>query len=480
MDGSPSLAACGAREFNDQKTGKIVGTLTKCSQTPFIVASILEGIALNKLVYAALLSSTFALPLTAQQLPEDEELQNRLSASLPSYWDIDEFRVIASAMQGDPITPKALLRFEADVSPDGSLYAGIGERIGPFLSVVSTYADGQRRTLYGTMQLDYKAGEWSGEPSLENSVADLGQPLDLFNTPTLILGSDKQADILTAMRSENVGKTLAALEAELAGLKAEHQSKTIAAKANFDADLSQLEADFAPRISAEKARLSAEIDMLSGDHIKVISALELKHVAEVEKIETEHAKKIAALRTRMAGEVASLETGLEEKIAGLKQQLVHAEEVHTVQASILVAMERAAEHDRLIKARITENKARNLDFFKAFGKQLSGGIDCRRVGGNDAWSSPIFFNVTEVSSTGLRGTTLSGDKQRPASLTLATTSSSQKTILTLSLPYSNVLGTYDLTLLDNGAMRGVARGDMNNPNVYGNNRREYTCTATLG
>jgi hypothetical protein len=142
--------------------------------------------------------------LSAQELPSFNDLQSRFSANVPSYWELKDFRVIASAKRGEPINPLAMVRYEADVAPKTDLFTSTGERAGPFAIVLKTHPQGQMRTIFGTMQLSYTAGNWSGAPVIENPVADLGQPQDLFTQPTLELGSDQQKEVLAALRSDAI------------------------------------------------------------------------------------------------------------------------------------------------------------------------------------------------------------------------------------------------------------------------------------
>ena len=122
--------------------------------------------------------------LLAQELPSADELMGNLS--IPSYWEVQDLRVVASQSTGDPISPRAMVRFEADVSPTKDLYLQASpDGLGPFVSVIRSVANTDVRTLYGTMDLGYQAGAWSGGFNIENPLAGLGEPQDMFTAPTL-------------------------------------------------------------------------------------------------------------------------------------------------------------------------------------------------------------------------------------------------------------------------------------------------------
>ena len=78
---------------------------------------------MNRVILAALaLTMSTCLTAVAQEIPQPEELQTRVVDQVPGFWSIDEFRLIASAETGDPISPRALLRFEAGVASMKDLF----------------------------------------------------------------------------------------------------------------------------------------------------------------------------------------------------------------------------------------------------------------------------------------------------------------------------------------------------------------------
>ena len=118
------------------------------------------------LAFTAISMATAAV---AQELPSENELLSRIN--LPGYWEVTSFRLVAQAMVGTPIDPRAQLRFEIDASPVADLFVPSGEgTLGPFTTLIASVPDAATRTIYGTMDLQYSAGNWDGPVVVENPV----------------------------------------------------------------------------------------------------------------------------------------------------------------------------------------------------------------------------------------------------------------------------------------------------------------------
>lgn len=462
---------------------------------------------MRKSVFTALFFLTTSLPLHAQELPSAEDLQSRLTTALPGFWDIAEFRVIASALQGDPIDPQALVRFEADVAPASDLFSVTGETTGPFTIVVPTYDMEHPRTLFGTMQLDYKAGQWSGEPNIENPVRNLGQPRDMFTDPTLVLGSEEQGAMLATLRDDTVAAAKARLDAEIAALQVERDQRTAELEAKFleqandlaanhkataaghAEEVATLEADYEarvvelketydPQVSAEEKRLAGEITRLRAAHGEAVDTLNEQQAAEIEELQMAHAKRVGELKAQQAQIVAELEAGFSAKKERLERQLTEAEAILVVQAKTIAAMETAAGNDTYMKELIAQTKERNLEFFKSFGPSMTGSLHCESQNTDNVVSWPIMFNVAEATGTGLSGEVSVGkaDQSFPATLTLASASIDRPVKLSFAAAIGNVVSAFDVVLADNGSMRGERSGQM----LFGSYGYAGDCTLTLG
>ena len=176
---------------------------------------------LTRLLLATTLLTTATIA-AAQDLPTPETLDRLVTEALPSYWATENFETIATSRNGDAASPSAVVRFEVDAMPDSNLFAEAG-REGPFVIVVPTEPAETRRRLYGVHNLTYRAGQWSGDVTIENPVDGLGQPKDLFGGPVLVLGDEETEAKLEALRNTAVAGAGARQEAELVRLSAAHE-----------------------------------------------------------------------------------------------------------------------------------------------------------------------------------------------------------------------------------------------------------------
>lgn len=370
---------------------------------------------MKKVISAALaLIMSTGLIAVAQEIPQPQELQARVIDQIPGFWSITEFRVISSAKVGDPITPKALLRFEADAGPIKDLYKSTGEEVGPFEVVVKTFEAAGTRTLFGTMELSYRAGEWSGDANLENSVTDLGAPIDYFNRPVIELGSDEQARILELLRSDAIDRTRRAIEQDqrvltaqhegaMAALKLEHEQALAAQKRTYQAQLSANEAEYEPAIAAEEARLATEREELQAEQQKETDVLAAAHQNKMEELKTAHARARGDLIARQTEEFATLETGLAAKKKALEERIAAADELIKMQEALIAKNEEIADNDTWIEQMSkVEVKNRN-ELFESLLGGYSGSVQCADRIVN------IKFNMSKYSVTGISGSYVDND-----------------------------------------------------------------------
>lgn len=347
----------------------------------------------------------------AQELPSTEELVSRVG--VPGFWEVEEFRTIAKAMVGTPIEPRAQIRFEIDASPRADLFLPSGtENLGPFLTVIASTPDETTRTIYGTMDLTYSAGQWTGPINVENPVDGLGQPKDAFTVPTLILGSDTQKKVAKDLLGAAAAEIRIALERDRQRLLEQQASEIEAMKASYLAELSVLrqnqeasrirleemknrvegeieglearitdrfnrgEAVLKEKLAVAETGLQAEIDALTGAHqvklrelkvsqSKQIGATVADHLEELQKLNTEHAKAVGTLIAEQEREMAEVTSKLETRNSGLEAQLVAADEVLALQASLTARQTAIRVNDESIKAAEQERQVQ-------FGTSLDG------------------------------------------------------------------------------------------------------------
>lgn len=354
-----------------------------------------------------------ATSTSAQELPTTEALAARVA--LPGFWDVQEFRIVAQAMVGTPIEPRAQIRFEASASPSDDLFVPSGaENLGPFLTVVASTPDETTRTIYGTMDLTYAAGQWDGPVVVENPVDDLGQPLDSFTVPTLVLGSERQVEVADSLRSSAAAALRIALEgdrqrlmeqqaSEIAAMRAAHLAEISTLRQEFEAarisveelksgvagEFARIEAELEQRmqdgvallddrLAAVEAQHDAEADALRGAHAVRLRELEsaqsaelgaaiTAHLEEIRTLETDHARALGALVAEQEREMAELTSKLETRKASLETQIATADEVLALQAALAARQTAIGVNDGSIRAAEEQRQVefgRSLDAFK--------------------------------------------------------------------------------------------------------------------
>jgi hypothetical protein len=272
-----------------------------------------------------------ATSLGAQELPDEPSLVDKLARSLPAWWTPSNLVVVATTQLGDAARPRALVRFEADASPSAPLYEETGSE-GPFALVVQTRPADESRRLYGVFDLSYSAGAWTGDTTIENPVAGLGRPLDLFGRPTLDIAAADAEATLAALRSTAMAEASAALEREMAALRAQHA-----------AALTELEIAHSSRLGGLRAAQASELSDLSERHAAALTEAERAHRTALADIVAEIAPQQAeaeAERERLLGEAATASAqALREAREAAERELNRLQEAHAEARAALIAFQ---------------------------------------------------------------------------------------------------------------------------------------------
>lgn len=388
---------------------------------------------------------TTAASVAAQDLPSLEVLDRFVAEALPSYWATENFETIATSRSGDAANPGAIVRFEVDAMPDADLFAEAG-REGPFVIVVQTEPAKTKRRLYGIHDLTYRAGQWSGDVTIENPIDGLGQPRDLFSSPSLVLGDEKTEARLEALRSTALAGVAARQEAELARMGAAHEQamaelavaqegrladlRKANAKAVGEADsvaaeaLAAAEAEGTRSVArlrehyeTQRAKLTegneptlkqarAEREtLLATEQEETQKALSEARDVGTKKLETlraKHAKRRGAMIETQRQEMAELETKLATERASLERQVEAGEEVVRLQGQLSTLLEeRALGAARQMDAFEAAREAR-VDFFARLPRNWSGQVRCISDDGKIVDdTSPIAINFQGFTSNGV-------------------------------------------------------------------------------
>ena len=399
---------------------------------------------LTRLLLAKTLLTTATIA-AAQDLPTPETLDRLVTEALPSYWATENFETIATSRNGDAASPSAVVRFEVDAMPDSNLFAEAG-REGPFVIVVPTEPAETRRRLYGVHNLTYRAGQWSGDVTIENPVDGLGQPKDLFDGPVLVLGDEETEAKLEALRNTVVASAGARQEAELVRLSAAHEqamaeleathngrladlqransqavaeaesavAETLAAteaegprsvarlRESYETQRAELAEGNEPAIAQARAEreklLAAEQEATQ----KALSQTRNASANELETLRAEHAERRGAMIEAQRQEMAELETKLATERASLERQVETGEEVVRLQGQLSTLLEeRALGAARQMDAFEAARKAR-LDFFARLPRSWSGQVRCLSEGEQKVdRTTPVAINFQGFTSNGV-------------------------------------------------------------------------------
>ncbi|MGQ0566099.1 MAG: hypothetical protein ACT4OK_13660 [Gemmobacter sp.] len=372
----------------------------------------------------------------AQDLPPPVELQGSVATALPGYWKVTAFRIIATSDLGDAAQPRRVVRFEADAVPSVPLFAEASVE-GPYMMVVPTVAAEGVRTLYGTLDLTYRAGKWSGPAVIENPVTGLGQPLSLFTAPTLELGSDEAAARLAALRDQSVGAAAAALEREMSQKRAAHAAALAALEAEnaraleelrvrhagllatatektnkgleviqtkSQTDLAKIVESTAPLIAEAKTERER---LLAAEREAAAAALrEAREAAsrELDTLAADHARTRGALIATQTQELAEIETGLALERRSLERQLENAQEVIALQKDLAAALTARDLGAGPLFEIFEAARRQKVEFLARIPKEWRGTMDCADTGGKGLLQSSriVTLAVEGVSPEGMQ------------------------------------------------------------------------------
>lgn len=144
---------------------------------------------------AVLSMATLPACLSAQESPAELVSSDLVAQTVYPSWSVTDFEAIADMRSEDPLKPTYDVRFEASIQAKQDLFVSTKTNLGPFEVLSRSVQSGAVRKLYGTISYEYYGGDWLGHPKIENSPDFLGQPIDLFDNPSVALGSDRFTDL---------------------------------------------------------------------------------------------------------------------------------------------------------------------------------------------------------------------------------------------------------------------------------------------
>jgi hypothetical protein len=367
----------------------------------------------------------FSLSAGAQDSPNAKKLSNLVASDLLPYWEVSNFKIVATSDIGDAVSPRRAFRFEAEASPSADLYVRNAQE-GPFDLVVPTVGADVSRMVYGVLDLSFKAGVWSGKTTVENPVSGLGQPLDLFVRPTLVLGEKETEKKLADLRSTAVAGAVSATEQEIARLGRNHETDLSKLKREQSAAVAKAEAEAKTRLEKISATYRTKLATLAQENTPLVTEAQaerekllavekeatatglaaLRHEAakEMEALRAEQAKKRGDLIEQQRQELAIVETRLATELASLQKQLDMSEEIIALQQTLRASLEKRNIGSQELFVAFEKAIEQRTAFLSRIPKKWGGTLTCKYAGDQ---------------TTGQQGFTLS----KPARMTINKTRS---------------------------------------------------------
>ena len=253
----------------------------------------------------------------AQQAPSPEQLQTNVSNKIGSFWSSDKFRIVAKQAGQDPLKPTYAIRFEMDATNPAALYVPNGDKLGPEQILVMTVPAQTARTFYGTEQLSYSAGAWTGTTNIENPADKLGKPLDFYTVPTLVLGSDQYKQAAAQQATYGLDQRKAQFRKQLDALQAAETASLDALQKAFAASLKATD----DAVAAQLAKQQTQIATLQTTDAAKLAEIEKAYEAGLQKVNADFGDKLKQQQTALTGELSAELTKSQQALAAEQQKV---------------------------------------------------------------------------------------------------------------------------------------------------------------
>ena len=212
-----------------------------------------------KIVLIAACLAVAPVMALAQQAPTPELLQANVVKEIGPYWSPTQLRIVAKQFDQNPLKPSFVVRFQMDAANPAALYAPNGDKVGPEQVLVMTVPAKTPRTFYGTEDLTYSAGAWSGPTAIENPADKLGEPIDFYTVPTVVLGSDQYKQAVAQQTTFSLDQRKAQLQKQLDALQQTDAAKVADIETSFGTSLQSVNAAFTSQLKQQQTALTAEL-----------------------------------------------------------------------------------------------------------------------------------------------------------------------------------------------------------------------------
>ena len=346
---------------------------------------------------AALISVLIVTPSLAQEPPANEVLKAQVADVLPPSWQVISYEKIASKSNEDPVSPQLDVRFEAVAETTETLYLPYDKTVGPFDVLIEALPEASQRTLYGTVSLSYRAGKWSGEPVIENSVVSLGAPLDSYEQASLILGSERYASTVADIQNDRLVALESDLAAKMADLRTEHENSVAELKERNAAALraeneeniaklmkleQQLRSErqrLSDKGSQEVASLEAEIQQQKAALRDEIEALQAQQRQEINSMKAEHAQQKGALEAQIEEELAALQMGFATRLKEYSSMAEDSEKTLQLQETLIQRREAMLDNENWLNQLNAQNAQMRKALVAGLKGTWSGSAECSGI-----------------------------------------------------------------------------------------------------
>lgn len=299
----------------------------------------------------------------AQQAPTPTQLQANATKDIGAYWSPTSFQIVAKQFNQNPLKPSFVARFQMDATNPAALYVLNGKKVGPEEVLVMTVPAKSARTFYGTEDLAYSAGAWSGPTTIENPADNLGKPIDFYTVPTLVLGSDQYKAAVAQQMASSLDQRKAQFQKQLDALEQTDAAKAAGIEKSFETGLQNVNSAFTDKLTQQQAALTAEL-----------AAMLTKSRQALADQQMQLEKAWADLITQQRDALAKLRLGLQTTQQAVAGKIKLAQATIDTQKQLIALQQQALANNATIaslKTKLAEKeKAQLLSFEGTWGGTL--------------------------------------------------------------------------------------------------------------
>ena len=323
-----------------------------------------------KLILGAACLAAFPVAALAQQPPQQTLLQENVVKKIGAFWSPTQFRIVAKQFNKNPLKPSFLVRFQMDATNPAALYVPNGQKIGPQDILVESVPAKTARTFYGTEDLAYSAGAWTGPTTIENPADKLGKPLDLYTVPTVVLGSAQYKTAVAQQTTFSLDQRKAQFKKQLDALETADAAKAAEVEKSFTASLQSVNSSFTRKLTQEQASVTAQL-----------AAMLTKSQQALADQQKQLAQAWAKLVAQQHDSLAKVKLGLQTTQQAVAAKIKLAQATLDSQKQLIALQQQALANNATIdslKTKLAEKeKAQLLSFEGTWG----GTMRCDRPGG---------------------------------------------------------------------------------------------------